>query len=99
MLVLFFFRVTNMLLYERKVNEMTSFKRTVELTDAEKQQVSEMTGKIQLWLLEGKSLDYISGQLNLPPRMVLENMCETVYGFLNHVGGLRCYLKWLFHKR
>lgn len=78
---------------------MVSFRRTVELTDAEKQQVSEMMGKIQLWLLEGRSLDYISEQLNLPPRMVLENMCETIYGFLKYVGGFRCYLKWLFRKR
>lgn len=74
------------------------FKRIVDLTDTEKHEVSEMTGKIQLWLLEGRSLDYMSKQLNLPPRMVLENMCETIYEFLNNVGGPWCYLKWLFHK-
>lgn len=78
---------------------MTYFKRTAELTDFEKEKVSEMTGKIQLWVLEGRSLDYISKELNLPPKMILENMCETIYEFLNNVGGLRSYLKWLLFKR
>lgn len=75
------------------------FKRTVELTDAEKQKVSEMTGKIQLCVLEGRSWGYMSQHVNLPPPAIRENMCETIYEFLNNVGGLRYYLKWLFHKR
>lgn len=78
---------------------MVVFKRIVELTDTEKHEVSEMTGKIQLWVLEGRSHGYMSEQLNLPPHMVKENMCETIYEFLNSVGGMRCYLKWLFKKR
>jgi hypothetical protein len=78
---------------------MVYYKRTVELTDAEKQQVSEMTGKIQLWVLEGRHFGYMSEQLHLPPQMVKENMCETIYEFLDNVGGLRYYLKWLFHRR
>ena len=77
----------------------TYFKRVVDLTDAEKQKVSDMTGKIQLWVLEGRSLGYMSKQLNLPPRAILENMCETIYEFLNNVGGPWRYLKWLFYKR
>ena len=75
------------------------FKRVVELTDAEKHKVSEMVGKIQLWMLEGRSLDYMSKQLNLPPRVILENMCETAYEFIDRVGGPWRYLKWLAHKR
>lgn len=78
---------------------MVKFERVVDLTDNDKRRVSDMTGKIQLWVLEGRSLDYMSKQLNIPPRMVLENMCEAAYGFINNVGGLRYYLKWLFHKR
>ena len=78
---------------------MVYFKRTVELSNEEKQQVSEMTGKIQLWVLEGRHFGYMSERLNLPPPMIKENMYETIYEFLNNVGGLRGYLKWLFHKR
>lgn len=77
---------------------MTAFIRNVDLTDAEKQKVSEMVGKIQLWLLEGQSLDHMSEQLHLPPRMVLENMCETIYQFMKYVGPWN-YLKWLIRKR
>lgn len=75
------------------------FKRVVELTDAEKQKVSDMTGKIQLWVLEGRHWGFISDQLKLPPQAIKENMYETVYEFLDRAGGLRGYLKWLFHKR
>lgn len=75
------------------------FKRTAELSDDEIRKVSEMTGKIQLWVLEGRHFGYMSEQLNLPPQAIRENMCETIYEFLNNVGGLRYYLKWLFHKR
>lgn len=75
------------------------FKRVVDLTDNEKRNISEMTGKIQLWLLEGRHIGYISEQLNLPPWMVKENMCETIYEHLSMVGGLWGYIKWLFHKR
>lgn len=75
------------------------FKRVVDLNDEEKQKVSKMTGKIQLWVLEGRDLGYMSEQLDIPPQWVLENMCETIYEFLNNVGGLRYYLKWLIRKR
>lgn len=77
---------------------MTVFIRNVDSTDAEKQEVSEMVGKMQLWLLEGQSLDYMSEQLHLPPQMVFENMCETIYDFMKHVGPWN-YLKWLIRKR
>lgn len=74
------------------------FKRVVDLTDEEKRTVSEMTGKIQLWVLEGRSLGYMSEQLNLPPHMILENIYETAYEFINVIRP-RHYLKWLFHKK
>lgn len=93
------FRVMHILLYEGVDIMATYFKRVVDLTDEERQKASEMTGKIQLWVLEGRDIGYMSKQLNMPPQLILENMCETIYEFLNNVGGLRCYLKWLLFKR
>ena len=75
----------------------TYFKRTFELTDEEKRKVSEMTGKMMLWMLEGRSTGYISKNLNLHPRQVEENFEETLFVLLKQVGWKR-YLKVLFHK-
>ena len=75
----------------------TYFKRTFELTDEEKRKVSEMTGKMMLWMLEGRSTGYMSKNLNLQPRQVEENFEETLFVLLKQVGWKR-YLKVLFHK-
>ena len=77
---------------------MVVFKRTIDLTDNERVQVSEMTGKIMLWVLERRGLDYMSSELNIPKRMVLENICETIYELFKVVGR-RNYLKFIFRKR
>ena len=75
----------------------TYFKRTFELNDEEKRKVSEMTGKMMLWMLEGRSIGYMSKNLNLHPRQVEENFEETLFVLLKQVGWKR-YLKVLFHK-
>lgn len=76
---------------------MTYFKRTFCLTEEEKQKVSEMTGKIMLWLLEGRHIGYMSENLNLPPWAIEANIDETLYTLRKHVGKWR-YLKMLFKK-
>lgn len=77
---------------------MSYFKRVCKLTDSEKKKVSEMTGKIQLWILEGRSIGYMSEKLNLEPWQVVENIFETAYEFRKEIG-TRTYLKILLHKR
>lgn len=78
---------------------MTKFIKIMDVTDAEKHEISEMAGKIYLWVMEKRSIDYMSKQLNLTPREIMENMCEIIYQLLPRVGGPRRYLKWLIHKR
>lgn len=77
---------------------MAYFKRILELTNEEKREVSDMTGKIQLCVLEGDSLAMLAKQLNLHPRMIKHNMCETIYEF-SHEVGLWNYVKWLMFRR
>lgn len=71
------------------------FKHTFLLTDEEKEQVSEMTGKIMLWMLEGRSIAYMSEKLNLQPWQIVYNIEETLY-ILKRQVGIRRYLKILF---
>lgn len=73
------------------------FKRTFLLTEEEKIKVSEMTGKIMLWILQGQSVDYMSKQLKLDPWQVEANIDETLYTLRKHVGKKR-FLKALFTK-
>ena len=77
---------------------MTYFKKSCELTEEEIKQVSEMTGKIHLWLFEGRSIDYMAEKLHLEPYMVLNHMFETADDF-NKKLGTKLYLKLWFHKR
>ena len=76
---------------------MTYFKRTFMLTEEEKKKVSEMTGKIMLWIMEGRSTGYMSEKLHLHPYMIEDNIDETLYVLRKHVGKWR-YLKLLFWK-
>ena len=71
------------------------FKHTFLLTDEEKEQVSEMTGKIMLQMLEGRSIAYMSEKLNLQPWQIVYNIEETLY-ILKRQVGIRRYLKILF---
>lgn len=74
------------------------FKRTIDLTDTDKRMISEMTGKIMLWVLEGRSISYMAKQLNLTQSEVIENVFESSY-LLREKIGIRTYLKMLLHKR
>lgn len=79
---------------------MTYFKKTIELTDLEKKKVSDMVGKMELWILEGQSIDYMAKELKLKPEFVLCNMFETQRIFRKKLG-FRRLLKiwWINHKR
>lgn len=73
------------------------FKKTFLLTDEEKHKVSEMSGKIMLWILEGQSIGYMSEQLNLQPWQVEANINEMLYVLRKQVGKKR-FLRTLFYK-
>ena len=76
---------------------MSYFKRTFLLSDKEKIQVSEMCGKIILYALEGRSIEYMSKMLNLSPYEIKANIHEMLYVLLKQVGK-REYLKTMFIK-
>lgn len=67
----------------------TIFKHTYLLTDEEKRQVSEMTGKIMLWILEGRSIGYMSKKLNLSPQQIEQNIDAMLYTLRRKVGAKR----------
>lgn len=73
------------------------FKRTFGLTEEEKHKVSDMCGDIMLWMLEGRSIGYMSEKLNLPPWQVEANIDEMLYTLRKQVGKRR-FLKILFIK-
>lgn len=73
------------------------FKRTLGLTEEEKHKVSEMTGNIMLWILEGRSIGYMSEKLNLQPWQVNCNIDEMLYTLRKKVGRRR-FFKILFIK-
>lgn len=76
---------------------MSYFKRTFLLSNEEKIQVSEMCGKIILYALEGRSIEYISKMLNLRPCEIKTNINEMLYVLMKQVGK-REYLKTMFMK-
>lgn len=71
---------------------MTYFKQTFALTEEEKRQVSEMSGNIMLWIMEGRSIWYMAEKLKLEPWQVEQNINETLYLLRKQVG------KWRFFK-
>lgn len=73
------------------------FKRTFMLTESDKRKVSEMSGKIMLWILEGRSIGYMSEKLNLPPWQIEHNIDAILYTYMRKVGRWR-YFKILFRK-
>ena len=76
---------------------MSYFKRTSSLSNEEKIQVSEMCGKIILYALEGRSIEYMSKMLNLRPCEIKTNINEMLYVLIKQVGK-REYLKTMFMK-
>lgn len=67
------------------------------LTEKQKQQAGEISGKIIQMILEGRSLYDMSDRLKLEPWEVYENMDEMLYTLRKEVGWKR-YLKILFQK-
>ena len=76
---------------------MSYFKQTFMLNNEEKKQVSEMSGKIIMWILEGRSIGYMSEMLHLSPKEIECNIDETMFILMKHVGKRR-FFKTLFVK-
>ena len=55
---------------------MSYFKQTFLLNHEEKKQISEMSGKIILWILEGRDIGYMSEKLHLSPQQMESNINE-----------------------
>lgn len=66
-------------------------------TYEEKKEVSEMCGKLVLWILEGRSIGYMCNELHMPPWQVEHNIDELLYILQKQVGKRR-YFKNLFFK-
>lgn len=64
---------------------MSYFKQTSMLNVKEKKQVSEMCGKIIVWLLEGRDVGYMSEQLHLSQLEVECNIDEMMFTLMKHV--------------
>lgn len=73
------------------------FKKISKLTDEDKKKVSDMTGKIIIWCLEGRSIGYMSEKLGLHPWQIEHNIDETLYTLRGQVG-IRRFLRILFWK-
>lgn len=76
---------------------MAVFKHTFALNEEDKKQVAEMSGKIVLWILEGRNIGYMSEQLHLHPYQVEANINELLYTLQRQVGKRR-FFKTLFMK-
>ena len=76
---------------------MSYFKQTFMLNNEEKKQVSEMSGKIIMWILEGRSIGYMSEMLHLSPNEIECNIDEMMFTLMKHVGKRR-FFKTLFLK-
>ena len=70
---------------------MSYFKQTFMLDNNEKKQVSEMSGKIILWILEGRSIGYMSEMLNLSPCQIESNINEMLFTLMKQVGKRRFF--------
>lgn len=70
---------------------MTYFKETFMLNNEEKKQVSEMSGKIILWILEGRSVGYMSEMLRLSPQQIESNIDEMLFILKKHIGKRRFF--------
>lgn len=72
-------------------------KKYFEMTEEDKRRFSEMCGKTMLWILERRSIGYMSEKLNLHPYQVEHNIDEMLYELRKQVGWKR-YIKTLFRK-
>ena len=65
------------------------------MTQEQKEKASKLTGKLILWILEGRNVDYMAKCLDLHPWQVEHDMEEALYVLKKQVG-LKRYLKVLF---
>lgn len=70
---------------------MSYFKQTFLLNHEEKKQISEMSGKIILWILEGRDIGYMSEKLHLSPQQMESNINEMLFTLKEHVGKRRFF--------
>ena len=70
---------------------MSYFKQTFLLNPKEKKQISEMSGKIILWILEGRDIGYMSEKLHLSPQQMESNINEMLFTLKEHVGKRRFF--------
>lgn len=70
---------------------MSYFKQTFLLNHEEKKQISEMSGKIVLWILEGRDIGYMSEKLHLSPQKMESNINELLFTLKEHVGKRRFF--------
>ena len=73
------------------------FIETKLMTDKQRREAGDISGKIITWLLEGRSIKYMADSFGQTPGQVHHNMCEMLYE-LKRAVGIRTYLKILFHK-
>lgn len=73
------------------------FVRPWELTHEDRMQISEMTGKIMGWTLEGRSIGYMAEKLHMYPWQVEHNIDEMIYTLRKQVG-VRRFLRNLLWK-
>ena len=76
---------------------MSYFKQTFMLNNEERKKISEMSGKILMWILEGRSIGYMSEMLHLNPKEIEHNINEMMFILMKHVGKRR-FFKTLFVK-
>lgn len=76
---------------------MSYFKQTFMLNNEERKKISEMNGKILMWILEGRSIGYMSEILHLSPKEIEHNIDEMMFILMKHVGKRR-FFKTLFLK-
>lgn len=77
----------------RHVNK--AFKRIFLTKPEEKRQFSEMSSKIVLWILEGRSIWYMADNLHLHPTAVEQIIDDMSYILMRKVGKRR-FIKALF---
>ena len=58
---------------------MSYFKQTFMLNNEERKKISEMSGKILMWILEGRSIGYMSEMLHLSPKEIEHNIDEMMF--------------------
>ena len=76
---------------------MSYFKQTFMLNNEERKKISEMNGKVLMWILEGRSIGYISEMLHVSPKEIEHNIDEMMFILMKHVGKRR-FFKTLFVK-